>query len=226
MKQNGLHQQVAERKLTMNIDKSTLPRRMSALLIDERGYPVPWFVDWLDGKPEFRAMDPRKLIKAIHEKLCWVCGEKMGVHMVFVAGPMCGINRTTAEPPCHTDCAVWSAINCPFLSNPRMVRREDDLSQEIRESAAGIAIKRNPGVTMLWHTRSYEVWETGNGILITMGEPEEVQWYASGRRATREEVVESIESGIHNLENIAAKEKGATEVLLRQRTRFERYLPA
>ena len=28
-----------------------------------------------------------------------------------------------SEPPCHADCAVWSATNCPFLANPRAVRR-------------------------------------------------------------------------------------------------------
>jgi hypothetical protein len=31
-----------------------LPLRMRGLPLDERGYPVPWFVAWIDGKPEFR----------------------------------------------------------------------------------------------------------------------------------------------------------------------------
>src|SRR5580692_7475343 len=105
---------------TTKVDMSTLPRRMTALPIDERGYPVPWFVDWIDGKPEFRAMDPRKFVRAIKEKLCWVCGQRLGVNVCFVAGPMCGINRTSSEPPSHRECAVWSAQNCPFLNNPRM----------------------------------------------------------------------------------------------------------
>jgi hypothetical protein len=34
----------------------------------------------------------------------------------FVVGPMCGINRNSAEPPSHKECAQWSARNCPFLS--------------------------------------------------------------------------------------------------------------
>jgi hypothetical protein len=53
-----------------------LPVRMRHLFVDERGYVVPWFVAWVDGKPEFRAMDPDKFRAAITRKLCWVCGQR------------------------------------------------------------------------------------------------------------------------------------------------------
>ena len=83
--------------------------RMKDLPIDSRGYPVPWFVAWVDGIPEFRASDGEKFYLAIKKDLCWVCGNKLGAFKTFVSGPMCGINRNTAEPPCHLDCAEWSA---------------------------------------------------------------------------------------------------------------------
>ena len=205
-----------------------LPDRMHDLAVDERGYPVPWFVDWIDGKPEFRAMDGRKLVRAIREKLCWVCGGKLGVHVCFVAGPMCGINRTSAEPPSHLECGQWSARNCPFLNNPRMVRREDETvnNDAFRESAAGCAITRNPGVVMLWITRQFEVFrDSKNRPLIQMGEPERVEWFACGRPATRAEVMASIESGLPNLEALACQEKGGMEALERFKKRFERWIP-
>jgi hypothetical protein len=199
---------------------------MVGLPVDERGYVVPWFVDWLDGKPEFRAMDPKKFVRAIPDKLCWVCGARLGVCVTFVAGPMCGINRTSSEPPCHRECAVWSARNCPFLNNPRMVRREDELTMGIAENVAGFGIKRNPGVVMLWHARGYEVFKLDSGTLIQMGEPESVEWLACGREATRDEVVESIESGLPNLLAVARTESGGIEALDRARARFEKWLPA
>jgi hypothetical protein len=205
-----------------------LPERMRDLPMDERGYPVPWFVAWVDGKPEFRAMDGGKFLQAIQRKLCWVCGGKLGVRVVFVAGPMCGINRTSAEPPSHLECAEWSARNCPFLGNPRMVRREDEQlnNANFREQAAGMAITRNPGVTMLWVTRQFEVFNDGRGRpLIQMGEPERVEWWASGRAATREEVLASIESGLPNLEAVARMEKGGMEALERYKQRFEKWIP-
>jgi hypothetical protein len=90
------------------VDFDTLPKTMRKLPL-ERGFPVPWFVDWIDGKPEFRAMNPQRYRSAIRERLCWVCGEKIGISLCFVAGPMCGINRTSSEPPSHIDCARWSA---------------------------------------------------------------------------------------------------------------------
>jgi len=205
-----------------------LPERMRNLPVDERGYVVPWFVAWVDGKPEFRAMDNLKFIRAIKEKLCWVCGWKLGVRFCFVAGPMCGINRTSSEPPSHAACALWSARNCPFLSNPRMVRREDERinNDKLRENASGFAITRNPGVAMLWHTRQYEVFKTDNGPLIQMGEPESIDWFACGKRATREQVMQSIESGLPNLEAMARTEKGGIEALQAAQKRFEKWIPA
>jgi hypothetical protein len=129
--------------LRPELDAAGMPHRMKFLPVD-RGYPVPWFVDWIDGAPEFRAMNPNKWVAAVKKKLCWVCGSKLGKYMAFVSGPMCGINRTSSEPPCHLDCARWSAKNCPFLVRPRMVRREGD-GMEDGKFAGGIGLTRNPG---------------------------------------------------------------------------------
>lgn len=205
-----------------------LPTKMQGLVTDEHGRPVPWFVDWIDGKPEFRAMDWHKYVRAIRERLCWVCGGKLATRFAFVAGPMCGINRTSAEPPSHLECARWSARNCPFLSNPDMVRRQDDLvnTAAICERTPGIAITRNPGVTMIWITREYELFPDGMGQhLILMGRPHEVEWYCRGRVATRSEVEQSIEHGIGALEALARQQPGALEDLSRKRKQFQKLLP-
>lgn len=142
-----------------------LPSRIAALPIDARGYPVPWFVPWLaDGTPEFRAMDIEKWGLAVRDRRCWICGGPLGRWLTFPVGPMCGINRTSAEPPSHLDCATWSACNCPFLSRPQMRRREDEtFGPELAKEQAGFAITRNPGVTLVWTTRSYEVFHDGRG---------------------------------------------------------------
>jgi hypothetical protein len=64
---------------------------------------------------------------------------------------------------------------------------------------AGIAIKRNPGVTVLWTTLSYRVWRTPNGLpLFDIGDPEHIEFYAEGRKATREEILASMESGLRD----------------------------
>jgi hypothetical protein len=212
--------------MTLRPELETLPERMRALIVDDRGYPIPWFVDWIDGKPEFRAMDVRKWARAIKEKYCWTCGSRMGRFMTFVAGPMCGINRTSSEPPNHLECAEWSAKNCPFLNNPEAVRRVDENMNLGSGTIGGISIPRNPGVTMLWTCKDYTVWpDQFGGHLLQMGEPDHVEWYRCGRPATREEVLESVNSGLPNLIAMAQSQAEGLKYLDEGRARFEKYLP-
>lgn len=209
-------------KTAMRPELTNLPVRMADLPIDERGYPVPWFVDWIDGKPEFRAMDQRKWARAIKEKLCWVCGKRLGASLWFVIGPMCLINRTTGEPPCHRECAQWSAKSCPFLTRPHAKRREMEAAKPI----GGIAIPRNPGVTLLVATADYKVWQPEAGeFLIEIGEPVSWEWWSEGRAATRAEVEESVRTGLPILEDVARRQVGAMEHLQKMVARFEKYLP-
>lgn len=209
---------------TLRPELEAVPTRMKSLRI-ARGYPVPWFVSWINGEPEFRAADGAKFVRAVKDKLCWVCGEHLGRNMTFVAGPMCGINRTSAEPPCHLECAQWSARNCPFLSRPNMVRRENDLPEE-SGSFGGVAIKRNPGVTLLWTCRDYSLFgDRMGGVLIHMGDPTATEWWAEGKPATREQVIASVAGGLPALEAMAACEAGAMEELHAAKLAFERFYP-
>lgn len=199
-----------------------LPPLMKYLPIDDRGYPVPWFVAMVDGKPEFRVADSQKLVRAVKESLCWVCGNHVGPHFTFVIGPMCAVNRNTAEPPCHRVCAEFSAMACPFLSKPHMVRRENDLPA--MAPSAGIAIRRNPGVTCLWSCRAFKPFANNGGALFKLHEPFRVDWYAEGRPATREEVLASINSGLPILREIALKDGDEAE-LDRMTADAMRFLP-
>jgi len=215
---------------TLKAELDPLPLRLRKLPIDARGYPVPFFVPWIAGPdgvdvPEFRGMDGRKFTRAVKEKLCWICGEPLGRWLTFPIGPMCAITRTTGEPPSHRECVEWSVRNCPFLSQPRMVRRDEDIPPDA--ATAGIALSRNPGVTCEWITRSYEVFSDHRGLpLLTVGEPETVSWWFEGRAATRAEVEASIDSGMPTL-LAAAKVDGpfAVEQLGRQMERARRLFP-
>jgi hypothetical protein len=209
------------------IDWTTLPERMKTLPIDpQRKVPVPWFVAWVNGAPEFRTADLAKWERAVKRRLCWVCGQRLGTYLTFVLGPMCTITRTTSEPPCHRECAQWSAINCPFLARPHMHRREANMPVGAID-APGYAIKRNPGVSALWITTDFEVFPDSAGrLLISVGSAREVEWYAEGRIATRAEVEESIRTGRPLLEEQARVQHGAMEALERQCRAAEAWLPA
>jgi hypothetical protein len=197
---------------------------MAKLPVDKHGRPVPWFVAWIDGKPDFRVIGPGKVADAINFERCWLCGQHRGRYSTFVIGPMCAVNRISAEPPSHGDCAVYAAQACPFLTTPNM-RRRDSGKPEGTSEPAGTMIRRNPGVTLLWTTRDFKIVGADDGYgkptsgpLFQLGDPTSVGWFAEGRTANRDEVLASIESGLPLLRESAENESDAAVAELERRT--------
>lgn len=179
---------------TLRPGLTDLPARLKNLPI-ARGYPIPWFVEWIDGKPEFRIASSHKRLRAVTEHLCWVCGDRLGSYVVFVVGPMCAVNQISSDPGMHRECAEWSVKNCPFLVRPQMERRENNLPEEMANTPGFIA--RNPGITVMWITKDYRPFNIGGGDwLIKIGEPREVLVFREGRPANHDEVFESVKTGL------------------------------
>jgi hypothetical protein len=195
------------------------PLRIQQLPLDHRGFPVPYFVAWIDGKPDHRIADADKFIEAVQKKRCWICGQGLSREpYAFLLGPMCVITRTVSEPPSHRECAEFSARACPFLSIPPKGRRDDHLPAAIKEPA-GISLKRNPGVIALWLCDTYRITPQDDGMLFSVGQPREVFWYCEGRSATRTEVKLSINTGLPFLIDLAKQE--GTQALRDLRERME-----
>jgi hypothetical protein len=205
-----------------------IPLEMQTLPIDRRGFPVPWFVSWDDGEPDFRVIGRGRFWAALKQGRCWVCGGKLGRLKTSVIGPMCAVNRITSEPPSHPGCARYAAQACPFLTNPRMRRNEKDLPPE-RIDPAGVHFPRNPGVMVLWSSlRASKPFEDGltGGTLLTVGAPHAVEWWAKGRLATRTEAQEGLETGLPLLRQVAdAEGNGAIEELAERSLKAMRLLP-
>jgi hypothetical protein len=187
-----------------------MPTRIARLPRNQAGYPVPWFVAWIDGKPDFRVIGIDKMRDALQFRQCWICGDTLGANVSFVIGPMCAVNRVSAEPPSHHDCAVFAATACPFLANPQMRRRDSNLPEDTVDPD-GIAISRNPGVALVWTTRTWSLIPAHQ--LFNVGDPTRTEWYARGRAATRGEVLESIASGLPLLEQAAEQDHRPAKAL-------------
>jgi hypothetical protein len=185
------------------------PIEVERLPIDERGFVVPWFVDWPNGKPDHRVVDGRKFRQAIKEQRCWLCGGRLGRIKASVIGPMCAVNRITSEPPCHPQCARYAVQACPFLSRPRARRNERNLPEE-RQEAAGMALDRNPGVSVIWESlvksRPFNPMYGTQGTLFDLGPPYRVTWWREGHPATRYEAMASIRDGLPALRQVAVAE--------------------
>ena len=205
-----------------------VPKYMAGLPIDARGYPVPAFVEWINGVPDFRIMRFDHLVNCVQFDKCWLCGEKLGKLRSYVIGPMCAVNRNSAEPPSHHDCAVFAAKACPFLTRPKAVRRDLGPAMQLEVvEPAGEMIKRNPGVALVWTTRGPTHYEREpRGFLFDVGEPVHVEWFAEGRDATRAEVLASMDSGAPILV-AKAKEEGpeSLQLLAQMITKALTYLP-
>ena len=80
-----------------------------------------------------------------------------------------------------------------------MRRNEKGLDQIEGKSVPGFMIARNPGVVALYETRNYRRIKVSNGLLVSLGSPDRVDFWAEGRAATREEVLYSIETGFPEL---------------------------
>lgn len=114
-----------------------------------------------------------------------------------------------------------------LLANPNKRRREGRMPEGAVDPA-GIMLKRNPGVALLWSTRKYQLFRDGQGgVLFDIGEPTDVRWYVEGRPARRGEVLESIESGLPSLRQLAEEEGAkATAELDRRVIRALALVPA
>ena len=206
-----------------------MPKAMQYNLPKTRaGLPIPFFVEYIDGKPDFRVMSSTNMERAMRSNLCWVCGRKLTRSTgTFVVGPMCVVNQVSAEPPSHFPCAKWSTQACPFLNQPLKTRRETHLPDGYVEPS-GIMIARNPGVSALVTTHEWDVFEPDprqKGVLWRF-KIEQVVWMARGREATAEEVWESVETGVDALIEVADQQAGARLALASEMTTaIKRWLP-
>jgi hypothetical protein len=216
---------VGIRSTKLRPDLPRLPDRMRGLPVDKRGYPVPWFVHQKDdGDWDFRVVRRNGVGEAWNRGICWLCGHPLGTYKANVIGPMCGVNRVTSEPPQHLECAEFAIKACPFISRPMAVRTERGLPEE--RHMPGVPIARNPGVSMIWVTKTIRPFKAHPGYLFRLGPPTAWSFWREGRRATRAEIEEAVRTGLPALEAQADKDGRQARVELELMVRdFNRLLP-
>lgn len=178
-----------------------LPNRMKSLPRDARGAPIPFFTAVIDGKYDFRVIDPETMKACVQDHLCFVCGQRLPARGsgTFVVGPAGLMNRISGEPPSHFDCAEWSARACPFLANPNKERRTTAIPEATTE-LGGTHVMENPGVAAVITAQGWSIIsDGGEGILWRMDYIKSVVWRAQGREASRSEVTEAIDRSYERL---------------------------
>lgn len=186
------------------------PRALRSRPRTFNGYPIPWFAAPVNGQLDIRVADGDKILVAARRRLCWVCGQKLRARENwFVIGPMCSVNRISAEPPLHRECAVFSAKYCPFLTRPRMRRNSKDLPEAGFINEGGH--ERNPGAMLLWNAVDWHIERHGpRARYFKVGEPMmPPEWWAEGEPCDRATAEAAFESGIEVLRETARERDGA-----------------
>lgn len=202
-----------------------MPTRMKGRPVDLRGFPVPWFVTQKtpDGLYDFVHIDPARLETAYRLGLWTLSGQPLGKYVSFVVGPMCIINRVSAEPPCIPELGKWAAQVCPFLSRPLAKRPAHDPSAE--QNVPGVMVADNPGGCVVW-TVKRDGFTRGRNRLYSFGDPVEVTFWTKGREATPDEARAIFEARAEKLEAMARVEgDDALQAFYRMKAKAARYLP-
>jgi len=166
------------------------PENIAQLPVDERGYPVPYFVAHIDGVPDFRVVDHAKVLNATIEQKCFICGSKLDQLFHFAMGPRSGLLMRTNHAPSHKECIEYSLETCPFILYPNTQRRRaalpdiplsyDTATQPARPpiyviahiASQNVEIVRNPeSLICSWDTIDYQFWRDDRWITPKMAGP-------------------------------------------------------
>lgn len=105
--------------------------KMLSKLATFAGLPVPFMVKWHDGKPDFRVIDGPMVIRCVEEKLCGICGQKLGPTAWWIGGPLTLKHQLFVDPPMHKTCALESMRLCPYLNGKKPVSRMGGFHQDV-----------------------------------------------------------------------------------------------
>lgn len=174
------------------------------------GFVVPYFVAWFIGqeqtdertpeaKPDFRVTDMRRANICRQRNMCWICGKQLGTFKWFVFGPASALGRVSTEPPSHRDCAHYAVQTCPYLLHAG--RSLAPLTNVPPDTHVFDIEPEHPGVSVLWAAKGYDLEpvDPSRGIFyFTPHEPDVVEFWYEGRRATREEITSAIDKAVGN----------------------------
>lgn len=106
-----------------------IPDIMKSLPVDDRGYPIPYFVQYVNGVPDFRYQDTKKKQACRLYNKCSICGKQLTKKSFwFIAGPKGLENRVSSDEAMHEQCARFSLRYCPHLHYEKSTRRDGGIT--------------------------------------------------------------------------------------------------
>lgn len=155
-----------------------IPKQMSHLPLDDRGYPIPRFAAERGGEADFRLIDARKMARAVQEGRCAVCGKKLDFYKYIITGPLGYRNRAVTDPAMHEACARYSLKACPHLAMKNAQRREAGLKEAGAYTDDPLHVKEKPDHVALVCIKSQRLeWISAAKRPVIIFDPVDVEWY-------------------------------------------------
>jgi hypothetical protein len=135
-----------------------IPPQILTLPRDKRGYPIPYIAILNadgQGTPDFRTIDEEHWNECAIERLCEVCGRKLGYWIVFIGGKIAVDNRRFLDPPMHRECAEYARAVCPYLVTPGYIYSRKT-APEGYVNLPFVKAER-PDQMFMYVTRSYDI---------------------------------------------------------------------
>jgi hypothetical protein len=149
-----------------------------------KGFPIPWMF-WIskEGIPDFKVLDHHRVLRCAQERLCGICGVKLGRYLWFVGGKVSCEHHSFLDPPMHWDCADYSFSICPYLlgvtdfsqAAPREIGSDDlMIHSEVADS----------DVMGMYKTQSFEMDTYGEQrqLLFVAGPVDELIFRSRGKK--------------------------------------------
>lgn len=140
------------------------PPGVAELDVDERGYPIFFMIQPPPGQAlDFRVMNLTNHLRCARERLCMICGRKLGYWLTFIGGPMCLKNRVFGDGPMHRACAEYSLRVCPYLTIGSMDYKNAPSGKVPNTKTDPNVILKKPKKMLLYTTREFKLINGGGG---------------------------------------------------------------
>lgn len=152
-----------------------VPERLSHLVKDKRGYPIPYFIpqDPSSGMHDFKYMDPKKQMICAMGQICMICGQSLLPYEYwYITGPMGRKNQSCSDPAMHEECARYSLAVCPHMHFEKTERTSEETLNDKE-----VLILEKPMEVYLIHAASYRLRQQHQYLLSFFSDVQNTERY-------------------------------------------------
>ncbi len=191
-----------------------IPKRMRALGKDRRGYPIPYIIlRDNEGRPHFTINDTLRQRKALLERRCPICGNRLDKVIWFVGGPLSAFHEHGAymDSALHHECMTYALQVCPYLATPNYLGRIDAATVDPSKLPGGMIFMDNtmlperPAVFVAVASYDQTISFEGPMAYVAPVRPYiAVEYWRNGKRLSEDEARPLVEKALNGFVGVEA----------------------